>query len=190
MKTIRRQRHRQRAFRHYRGQTSAQPCNVSSTAAAGSPRGVQPRDRQRDPGRGVSRPRPDVGASPACASAANALGPRSRPRVARVVAGYSSEWDGSNRAALFTDDAQEAIEEIAALCDAADLRRGAAWDAGDWLTASGNTSARRCAASSSAPTRPMMSSAPSRRVEEEARGVGEADVLTGTTAFLRRPGRG
>lgn len=34
------------------------------------------------------------------------------PLVAEVVAGYSSEWDGSNNKARFTEDAYAALEEI------------------------------------------------------------------------------
>ena len=177
-------------FRHYRGQTSAQPCNVSLDCRSGKLRA------EYNPEIGNAIPAAEYHGhvqtwSIPCLreSAANALLSEIAPLASRVVAGYSSEWDGSNRAALFTDDAQEAIEEIAALCDAADPSDGVrAWDAGDWLTASGNTSreAVRSELGIGADTTDDELGAIEARVEEEAAASGEADVLTGTTAFLRR----
>jgi hypothetical protein len=50
------------------------------------------------------------------ADSANALLAAIAPLAERVVAGYSSQWDGSNQVAEYNTDATEAIEEIARLC--------------------------------------------------------------------------
>jgi hypothetical protein len=65
-------------------------------------------------------------------STADALMEEILPLAQRVVDGYDSVWNGSNHIAKFTDDAQNAIDEIEAICDSAegDLE---VWDAGDWL---------------------------------------------------------
>jgi hypothetical protein len=56
------------------------------------------------------------------------------PLAQRVVDGYDSKWDGNNYIAKFTDNAQNALDEIEAICDSVegDLE---IWDAGDWLDA-------------------------------------------------------
>ena len=112
-----------------------------STAAARLRAGTQPGSATR------SRPRNITATSRRWSipclreSAANTL-LEIAPLASRVVAGYSSSGTAPT-APLFTDDAQEAIEEIAALCDAADPSDGVrAWDAGDWLTASGENTSR------------------------------------------------
>ena len=64
--------------------------------------------------------------------------------IARVHAGHSVDWDGSNHVGDLTDDAQEALDEIDRLLstgyycehDAPEV-----WDALDWLTARGSAPA-------------------------------------------------
>lgn len=176
-------------FHHYRGQTSAQPCNVSLDCRSGKL---------------CAEYNPEIGNAVPAAEyhghvqtwripclrerPANALLSDIEPLAARVVAGYSSEWDGSNHVAAFTGDAQEAIEAIDALCDAADPSDGVrAWDAGDWLTASGNTRREtvRAELGIAADTTDEELGGIEARVEEEATASGEVDVLTGTRSFLR-----
>jgi len=70
--------------------------------------------------------------------ATNSLLDEIAPIAERVAAGYASVWDGNNNVARFNDDAQEAIEEIGALCDAAFENADESdiiseWNAGDWL---------------------------------------------------------
>ena len=69
-------------------------------------------------------------------AAANALLDEVAPLAERVIAGYSSEWDGRNHVAEFDDDATAALEEITAICDAVEADETnsvQAWDAGDYL---------------------------------------------------------
>lgn len=177
-------------FRHYRGQTSAQPCNVSLDCRSGKLRA------EYNPEIGNAIPAEEYHGhvqtwSIPClrASAANALLAEIAPIAERVVAGYSREWDGSRYRAAFDEDAHSAIRDIESLCNAADPSDAVkAWDAGDWLTASGNTSrdAVRAEFGITADTTDEGLGAIEARVEEEAAASGEADVLTGTTAFLRR----
>ena len=68
--------------------------------------------------------------------AANALMSEIEPIAQRVVDGYTSEWDGNNNVARFTDDAKTAIEEIRALCDNTEADESNSiqeCDAGDYL---------------------------------------------------------
>ena len=176
-------------FRRYPGQTGAQPCHVLLDCRSGKLRAEY---------------NPEIGN--ACTGdeyfghtqawpipclrerAGDAVRAGREPLADRVVGGYGSEWDGSNHLAVFTDDAQEAIEAIEALCNAADPTDGVrAWDAGDWLTASGSTRrdvVRRELGITAATTDEELGVLET-RVEEEAVETGEADVLTGTREFLR-----
>lgn len=175
-------------FRHYRGQTSAQPCHVTLDCRS-SKLGAEynPEIGNAVPG-AVYHGHVQAWSIPCLReSAANALLEEIEPLAARVVAGYSSEWNGSNHVASFDDDAQEAIEAIEAICDAADVSDGVrAWDAGDWLTASGNTRREvvRSQLGITAETTDEELAAIETRVEAEAVETGEADVLTGTRRYL------
>lgn len=51
------------------------------------------------------------------AGAANKLMGALAPLLERVIAGYSSEWDGSDTVARYTDDARQAIIEAVALAE-------------------------------------------------------------------------
>jgi hypothetical protein len=68
----------------------------------------------------------------------HALAERLRPYLARVAAGHSVEWDGSNHVGRLTDDAREASETIAdILCGAGwEWTDGSVtvWHAGEWLS--------------------------------------------------------
>lgn len=58
------------------------------------------------------------------------------PLAQRVIDGYSSEWDGNNHVAHYTEDAEAAQSEIDALCENLHVAEGdvvEAWDAEDWL---------------------------------------------------------
>jgi hypothetical protein len=68
--------------------------------------------------------------------AANRLMDEIKPLAERVVGGYKSEWNGNNHVAVFTDDAQAAIEEITEICDNIEndeTNSVSEWDSGDWL---------------------------------------------------------
>jgi len=52
--------------------------------------------------------------------AINSLLDEIEPLAERVVAGYESEWDGNNHVAEFDEDAQNALDEIEELCNAAE----------------------------------------------------------------------
>jgi hypothetical protein len=102
----------------YPSQSERQPCYVELDA--------------RDNGRLAAEHNPEIGnavpfavwhghitrwAVPVLrADSANALLAAIAPLAARVVAGYSATWYGSNSVALYDEDATEAIEEIARLC--------------------------------------------------------------------------
>lgn len=66
------------------------------------------------------------------------------PILNRIQAGYSSEYDGNNTVAKFTDDAREAKEELGDIFDnngetrvpELDAENGGLWEAADWLFAS------------------------------------------------------
>lgn len=133
--------------RRYPGQTSAQPCAVYLDCATG---GLE------------ARYNPEIGnAVPSrewhghvqtwripClkARAANALLDAIEPLAQRVCDGYENRWDGNNHVADFDEDADEARDEIAALCDESggegdELEM---WDAGDWLGPIASTDEGRC----------------------------------------------
>lgn len=176
-------------FRHYRGQTSPQSCYVSldcrsgKLSAAYNPEIGNAVTTAEYHGHIRSWSIPCLRETPA-----NALLEQIEPLAERVVVGYRNEWNGSNHVAAFDEDALEAIDKIAVLCEGVDASEGVrAWDAGDWLTASGNT--RREVVCQelgiTAETTDEEIAAIESRVEEEARATGEADVLTGTAAYLR-----
>ena len=57
------------------------------------------------------------------------------PLVARVMAGYESVWNGSNRVARFSGDAETAREEIRTTIDDWRYDEVWVWQACDWLEA-------------------------------------------------------
>jgi len=62
------------------------------------------------------------------------------PICERIVAGYSSEWDGSNHVGEYTDAAEDAASEVHDLCRDAFDDTGThlqVWEAGDWLSGIG-----------------------------------------------------
>lgn len=62
--------------------------------------------------------------------------------IARVHAGHSVDWDGSNYVGALTEDAQEASDEIDRLLSSNhyyDDDAPEVWDAYEWLTARGST---------------------------------------------------
>lgn len=63
---------------------------------------------------------------------ADALMEEILPLAQRVVDGYESHWDGNNHVARFTDDADDAIEEIERRCmeEEGDLE---VYEASDWI---------------------------------------------------------
>ena len=70
------------------------------------------------------------------ADAANELMEEIRPLAERVIAGYTSEWDGSNHRARFTTDAEQAEEEIERIIEGVDVETCGISDAdaSEWLT--------------------------------------------------------
>jgi hypothetical protein len=124
-------------YAHYPGQTSPQPVyvyldcadgrmGIESNAAigGGAPMEVYHGHVQRWTVQGGAY---------ISAQAAHELLDEIAPLAERVMAGYSSEWDGSNHRASFTADAQTAIDEIDRICSEWDGERDQVWDAGDWL---------------------------------------------------------
>ena len=70
--------------------------------------------------------------------AINSLLDEIEPAAERVVAGYESEWDGNNHIAEFDEDAQNALDEIEELCNAAGENADETdtieeWDIGNYL---------------------------------------------------------
>lgn len=53
--------------------------------------------------------------------------------VARVVAGYSPEWNGNNMVARFTEDSAEAVASIGSYCENAATLEVSYCDAVDWF---------------------------------------------------------
>lgn len=178
--------------RHYAGQTSPQDCYVSLDCASGrlsaghNPEIGNAVTAREYHGHIQAWSIPAMREEPA-----NELLEEIAPIAERVVAGYTSEWDGSNRVAAFDEDAQAAIGEIAALCEAAERDAESTalrvWDAGEWLTASGNTSRAqvREELGITAETTDEELAAIETRVEEEAVDCAEVDALEGTRRFLR-----
>lgn len=130
-------------YRRYDGQTSPQPCYIELDCGAGS----MTADYDHEIGGGVPfsvfHGRTLRWRIPCLrAAAANALMDRLRPLAERVVAGYSTEWDGSNNVGRITGDAQDAHDEIYRICE--DRMKAAdedelvsVWNAYSWLTADG-----------------------------------------------------
>lgn len=178
---------------HYRGQTSAQDCYVwlncktskigaSHNAEIGNavPFAVHHGHTQR-------WSIPVLKAAPA-----NALLDEIAPLAARVVAGYSSEWDGSNHVAEFDEDAEEARDEIKILCERAtsdaehcDGSAVAEWEADDWYSSLGDSDRQRRDLEIGANTTDDELDAIETREEEAAKANG-CDVLNGLDRFLRR----
>lgn len=108
------------------------------------------------------------------------------PLASRVVAGYLSEWDGSNHVAAFSNAAQDAMGEILSLCervDAEDAER--VWDARDWLESGGRAEALSGLAEIglSAATTDEELSKLADRLEDDAREEG-VDQLENTEGYL------
>jgi len=55
--------------------------------------------------------------------------------AARIVAGYSCDWDGSNNVGELDDDATKAEEELDRFCAEFDGERLDVWEASEWLEA-------------------------------------------------------
>jgi hypothetical protein len=73
------------------------------------------------------------------ASAANGLMKEALPLAERIYAGYECNWDGSNWVGSYTDDAEQASEELQRLCDdysGVEEYMVNVWDAHDWLAGS------------------------------------------------------
>jgi hypothetical protein len=80
------------------------------------------------------------------ADAANELLAKIAPLAERIVSGFDEVWNGSNFVGDFDDDADDACEDIEALCDKA---RGAGedealsvWQAADWYAGVGSARAQ------------------------------------------------
>ena len=125
---------------------------------------------------------------PLRADCANALLEDLASLAARMVAGYSSRWNGSNHVASLTDDAREAHDAIERLCDQAghdDAARLHVWAAADWFAPLGTHS--RCAAALGilAETTDEELDAIAERETRDAESTTECDRLEGCEEFLR-----
>jgi hypothetical protein len=125
-------------YAHYDGQTNPQPCHIHLDCRDG----VLWADYSGDVGNGTCSADERNGhiqywGIPVLrAAAANDLMQQIAPLAQRVVDGYDTDWDGNNTVAVFSADAQDALEEIEQLCDNVDEDEETivqAWDAGDWL---------------------------------------------------------
>lgn len=123
------------------------------------------------------------------ADAANALLEEIAPLAARVIAGYSSEWDGSNFAD-FDADAEAARDEITALCERATNSADESdcvnvWDAGSWYGAAGSRDQQRAELGITAATTDAELDEIETREDASARADG-CDVIEGHADYLRR----
>lgn len=118
------------------------------------------------------------------ASAANRLLAKIAPIAARVVDGFEARWDGHNSVGRFTEEADEAIAEIAALCDETPDREDvlSVWDAHDLYATIGDHDAVRVALGITGRTTDEELDAIEAREIETAE---EADVIEGLSQFLR-----
>lgn len=123
------------------------------------------------------------------ADAANALLEEIAPLAARVVAGYSSEWDGSNHVANFNADAEAAREEIEALCERA--TNGAdesdtvnVWEASAWYSGVGSRDQQRDALKITAETTDAELGEIETREDASAKSDG-CDMIEGHADYLR-----
>ncbi len=122
------------------------------------------------------------------AAPANELLEEIAPLAARVVAGYSSEWDGSNHVADFDDDAEAAIDEIDTLCQrivdrADDSEQVSVWDAADWFGGVGDHDQQRKALGITVETTDEQLDEIETREEASVKGEG-ADVIEGLRSHL------
>ena len=121
---------------------------------------------------------------------ATALLEEIEPLAQRVCDGYESRWDGSNHVADFDDDAQAAIEEIQALCEAAEADKSEhttvnVWDAADWLGGIGSRAVQAATLGITAVTTDDELAAIETRVEGEANGEG-VDELSNLRRYLEQ----
>lgn len=118
------------------------------------------------------------------ASAANRLLARLAPIAARIVEGYSSEWNGHNHVARFTEEANEAIVEIATLCEETPDHEDvlSVWDAHDLYRSIGDHDAvREALGISDRTTDEELDAIEAREIEMTE----EADVIEGLSSYLR-----
>jgi len=123
------------------------------------------------------------------ADAANALLDEIAPLAARVVAGYSSEWDGSNEVAEFNEDADAALDAIESLCQKVSDRddeddKVNVWEASQWFASTGDALAQCRALGIGPNTTDEELDAIESHEEAVAKGEG-VDVLEGLSKHLR-----
>lgn len=131
---------------HYQGQTGPQDCFVELDCEDGELRA----DWNAEIGNAVPfsvwHNRKLRWAIPALrSSAADELLERIEPLAERILAGYRSEWDGSNHVGRFTQDADEATEAVADVCNQAfadDIGRVQVWEASAWYEGTGGVEAQ------------------------------------------------
>ncbi len=71
------------------------------------------------------------------ADAANRLLNEVAPIAARILSGATIEWDGHNHIGVLDDDAEAAVDELAAACDPESFSEQhlvGTWDAADWYS--------------------------------------------------------
>lgn len=178
-------------FHQYPGQNAPQDAQVSLDCATGA------LTAETDPEIGNAVPMRQYHGHVRCwsipaltADAANELLEEIEPLAQRVCDGYASRWDGSNHVADFSDDAEAAIEEIAALCERskADAAEGMGalkvWDADAWFGGIGRAAAQARSLGITATTTDDELAAIETREEESALASGEADKVTGIRRHL------
>lgn len=174
----------------YRGQTSAQDCYVwlnCKTSKLGVMRGAEIGSAVPF---AVHHGHTQRWSIPALkAKAANELLEEIAPLAARVVAGYSSEWDGSNNVAELSDDAEAAREEIDALCEritdrADESETVSVWEASSWYSGVGDRDQQRDALKITAETTDAELEEIETREDDTARSNG-CDVIECHADYLR-----
>jgi len=113
------------------------------------------------------------------------------PLLARVRAGYSCRWDGSNHIGSLDDDATRAEEEIEASISAWTLDLSPAetvceWDAGDWYGGLGLAGAAAELGITAEMTDEDVERIYQARDDTETGPDGETIVLTGMLGFMLR----
>lgn len=177
---------------HYSGQTSAQDCYVYLRCDNGTLGATYNAEIGNAVPFAVHHGHTQRWSIPALKAApANALLDEIAPLAARVVAGYSSTWDGNNAVAEFSADAEAAREAIDALCERAvsdaqhcDGSAVAVWDACDWYSGVGDRNQQRRALGIGANTTDEELDAIETREDDSARG-NDCDVIARHADYLR-----
>ena len=171
---------------HYPRQTSPQPCHVELDLRRGDLSASANTEIGNAVPMAVHHGHVQRWTIPALrANSVNALLAEIAPLAGRVVAGYTSEWDGSYHVAVLNEDATDAQSEIEALCDATrsdDEARLRVWSASDWFAAIGDRIAQAVGIGITAAT---TDDELDTIADRETAAADDVDVLEGLRPYLR-----